>query len=113
MDLPLETDEYIRESIENSLGLPVSVKTLRLKLLASEDERRRLQDRIFLLQDLLSGADRRLEQYRVWPPTPAILIRFSLFFDLLQLDFSANFFGEVICIIVSRFFYILIRRKQT
>ncbi|MQL87940.1 hypothetical protein Taro_020490 [Colocasia esculenta] len=64
MDLPPETDEYIRESIENSLGLPVSVRTLQLKLLASEGERRRLQDKIFLLQDLLSGADRRLEHYR-------------------------------------------------
>uniref|UniRef100_A0A1D1XV10 Centrosomal protein n=1 Tax=Anthurium amnicola TaxID=1678845 RepID=A0A1D1XV10_9ARAE len=64
MVFPPETEEYIRESIENSLGLPVSAKTLRLKLLASEDERRRLRDKIFLLQGLLSEADSRLEQYR-------------------------------------------------
>ncbi|CAA7399566.1 unnamed protein product [Spirodela intermedia] len=64
MDLPLETDEYIKESIENSLGLLVSDKTLHLKLLVSEDERRRLQDKIFTLQDHLAEADRRLERHR-------------------------------------------------
>ncbi|XP_078440645.1 uncharacterized protein LOC144710689 [Wolffia australiana] len=64
MDIPLEIDDYIKESIENSLGLPVSEKTLQMKLLVSEDERRRLQDKIFTLQGLLADAERRLERMR-------------------------------------------------
>ncbi|KAJ0963886.1 hypothetical protein J5N97_029008 [Dioscorea zingiberensis] len=64
MDLPAETDEYIRESIEGSLGLAVPSRTLRLKLLASEDDRRRLQDQIFVLHDRLKDADKRLDLCR-------------------------------------------------
>ncbi|KAG0453181.1 hypothetical protein HPP92_025548 [Vanilla planifolia] len=60
MDIPQEADDYIRESIEVSLGLPVSENTLRLKLLASEDERHRLQDQIFVLQDQLKECHKRL-----------------------------------------------------
>jgi hypothetical protein len=39
MDLAQETEDYIHESIEHSLGLPISSKTLQMKLLASEDDR--------------------------------------------------------------------------
>ncbi|XP_020593656.1 myosin-10-like [Phalaenopsis equestris] len=61
MDMLQEVDDYIKESIECSLGLPVSEKTLRLKLLASEDERHRLQDQIFFLQDQLKESHKRLQ----------------------------------------------------
>ncbi|URD73951.1 hypothetical protein MUK42_09848 [Musa troglodytarum] len=64
MDLSPDTEEYIKESIESSLGLPVSVKSLSLKLLASEDARHRLQDQIFVLEERLTEADKRLEQCR-------------------------------------------------
>ncbi|KAH7692111.1 hemagglutinin stalk domain-containing protein [Dioscorea alata] len=64
MDLPTETDDFIRESIEDSLGIPISSRTLRLKLLASQDDRRRLQDQIFALHDRLKDADKRLELSR-------------------------------------------------
>ncbi|XP_008804259.2 kinesin-like protein KIF21A [Phoenix dactylifera] len=59
-----ETDEYIRESIENSLGLAISAKNLRLKLLASEDARHRLQDRIFVLEERLKDTEKRVEQHK-------------------------------------------------
>ncbi|XP_038974684.1 uncharacterized protein LOC120105965 [Phoenix dactylifera] len=59
-----ETDEYIRESIENSLGLPISDKNLRLKVLASKDAHRRLQDQIFVLEERLKEAEKRVEQYK-------------------------------------------------
>ncbi|KAL5983177.1 hypothetical protein ACLOJK_017260 [Asimina triloba] len=64
MDLPRDLDEYIRESIQNTVGLPVPAKTLELKLLASEQSRHRLQDQIFLLQDRLKEKDGRIEQCR-------------------------------------------------
>ncbi|KAK1326126.1 hypothetical protein QJS10_CPA01g00173 [Acorus calamus] len=62
MSLPPETDEYIRESIEHSLGLNVSTKTLQLKLLASEESRRRLQNELFQLHDRLREREERLER---------------------------------------------------
>lgn len=66
MDLPPETDEFIRESIESSLGLQISAKNMQMKLLASEDARHRLQDQIFVLEERLRESERRLEQFRVW-----------------------------------------------
>ncbi|XP_038979927.1 uncharacterized protein LOC120110056 [Phoenix dactylifera] len=59
-----ETDEYIRESIENLLGLPIADKNLRLKVLTSEDARRRLQDQIFVLEERLKEAEKCVEQYK-------------------------------------------------
>ncbi|XP_039135478.1 uncharacterized protein LOC120272669 [Dioscorea cayenensis subsp. rotundata] len=75
MDLSPETDEYIRESIEDSVGLPIPARTLRLKLIASEDERHRLQDHIFLLGDRLEDAERRLEECRVEASMNALELR--------------------------------------
>ncbi|KAG6481028.1 uncharacterized protein LOC122014549 [Zingiber officinale] len=64
MDLSPGTENYIKESIESSLGLPVSVKSLRLKLLASEDSRNRLQDQVFVLEERLQDSNKRMEQCR-------------------------------------------------
>ncbi|KAH0462445.1 hypothetical protein IEQ34_010020 [Dendrobium chrysotoxum] len=61
MDIPQETENYIRESIQDSLGLPVSEKTLRLKLLASQEERHLLQDQNFILQDQLKELHKRFQ----------------------------------------------------
>lgn len=59
--LPGGADSYVRDSIESSLGLPVSDRSLRLKLLASEDHRRRLQEHIFSLEEDLRAAARRID----------------------------------------------------
>ncbi|PKA59426.1 hypothetical protein AXF42_Ash019580 [Apostasia shenzhenica] len=64
MDIPVEVDDYIRESIQESVGLPVSEKMLRLKLLTSEDERHRLQDQVFFLDEQLKEANKRLQLCR-------------------------------------------------
>ncbi|CAN6252684.1 unnamed protein product [Urochloa humidicola] len=59
--LPGGAEEYVRDSIHSSLGLPVSDRSLRLKLLASEDQRHRLQDHVFSLEEDLRAANRRIE----------------------------------------------------
>ncbi|MQM19631.1 hypothetical protein Taro_052638 [Colocasia esculenta] len=65
MGLPSVADDYAGQSVDDSLGgVPVSTKTLQLELLVSEDERRRLQDQIFLLEDRLAEGARRIELYR-------------------------------------------------
>uniref|UniRef100_A0A0E0Q5M6 Uncharacterized protein n=1 Tax=Oryza rufipogon TaxID=4529 RepID=A0A0E0Q5M6_ORYRU len=48
-------DDERGESIHDSLGLPVSDHSLRLKLLASEYRRRILQDHVFALEEDLHG----------------------------------------------------------
>ncbi|KAL6591280.1 hypothetical protein ACP70R_049783 [Stipagrostis hirtigluma subsp. patula] len=59
--LPGGAEEYMRDSISCSLGLPVPDHSLRLKLLASEDQRRRLQDHVFALEEDLRAAHHRLQ----------------------------------------------------
>ncbi|CAN6238936.1 unnamed protein product [Urochloa humidicola] len=59
--LPGGAEEYVRDSIHSSLGLPVSDRSLRVKLLASEDHRHRLQDHVFSLEEDLRAANRRIE----------------------------------------------------
>lgn len=63
--LPGGADEYVRDSIHHSLGLPVPDRSLRLKLLASEDLRRRLQDHVFALEEELRAAARRIDQLKM------------------------------------------------
>ncbi|KAF8398808.1 hypothetical protein HHK36_014668 [Tetracentron sinense] len=64
MDLPQEVDDYIKESIESYLGLPVSEKTLDLKLQASEEARKRLQDQYFYIQSQFKEKDEIVERAR-------------------------------------------------
>ncbi|KAM3223205.1 hypothetical protein ACQJBY_056882 [Aegilops geniculata] len=59
--LPGGAEEYVRGSIEAALGLPVPDRSLRAKLAAYEDLRRRLQDRVFALEEELHAAARRID----------------------------------------------------
>ncbi|KAI3871019.1 hypothetical protein MKX03_010865 [Papaver bracteatum] len=62
MDIPQDLDDYIKESIDYTLGLPVSERTLETKLLASEDARKRLQDQYFVLYSRLKEKDELIER---------------------------------------------------
>ncbi|KAK9080827.1 hypothetical protein SSX86_000585 [Deinandra increscens subsp. villosa] len=64
MDLPQETDDYIRESIEYSLGLPVSTNTLELKLRFSEETQRQLREQYLDLKSKLKEKDEVIERVR-------------------------------------------------
>lgn len=70
--LPGGAEEYVRDSIHSSLGLPVSDRSLRLKLLASEEQRHRLQDHVFSLEEDLRAAHRRIKLLKVQPPADPI-----------------------------------------
>ncbi|XP_020524954.1 uncharacterized protein LOC18437766 isoform X1 [Amborella trichopoda] len=61
MELSPEIDNYIKETIAYSLGLPVSSETLAIKLQGSETARKRLQSVVFSLQDLLREKDDKIE----------------------------------------------------
>ncbi|KAJ0571858.1 hypothetical protein HanRHA438_Chr05g0246641 [Helianthus annuus] len=64
MDLPQETDDFIRESIDYSLGLPVSTTTLELKLRSSEETERQLRDQYLYLKSKLNEKDDVIERVR-------------------------------------------------
>ncbi|KMZ72126.1 hypothetical protein ZOSMA_16G00930 [Zostera marina] len=64
MDIPPETDRYIKEMIEHSFDLPVSASTLSLKLLASKDARLRLRNKKNLLEKRLMENATHLDQYK-------------------------------------------------
>ncbi|CAI9291684.1 unnamed protein product [Lactuca saligna] len=75
MDLPQETDDYIRESIEYSLGLPVSTHTLELKLRFSEETQRQLRDQYLYLKSKLKEKDETIERVRVESSLNALAVK--------------------------------------
>nr|KYP72620.1 hypothetical protein KK1_005216 [Cajanus cajan] len=64
MDLPPEIDEYIRETIDHSLGLPVSSQTLHAKLHASQESQRQLRQQHLFLLSKLKEKDQLIERAR-------------------------------------------------
>ncbi|KAI3806728.1 hypothetical protein L1987_22642 [Smallanthus sonchifolius] len=64
MDLPQEIDDYLRESLEFSLGLPVSTRTLELKIRSSEETQRHIRDQCFFLKSKLAEKDKIIECIR-------------------------------------------------
>ncbi|KAK1406730.1 hypothetical protein QVD17_38338 [Tagetes erecta] len=64
MDLPQETDDFIRQSIDYSLGLPVSTSTLELKLRFSEETQRQLRQQYISLKSKLNEKDEIIDRVR-------------------------------------------------
>ncbi|KAI4307435.1 hypothetical protein L6164_030625 [Bauhinia variegata] len=62
MDLPRDLDDYIKQSIDDSLGLPVSSRILASKLRASEESQRRLREQHLLLLSRLKEKDELIER---------------------------------------------------
>jgi hypothetical protein len=79
LPLPGGAEEYVRDSIHASLGLPVSDRSLRLKLLASEDHRHRLQDHVFSLEEDLRAAQRRIDLLKVHKSQRTLSLSLSRF----------------------------------
>jgi hypothetical protein len=90
MDIPSEIDDYVKESIDHSLGLPVSTHTLELKLRASEDAQRRLHNRCLHLQAKLQEKENLLERVRV-RTLQLFKGRVCVFFICSFKDFSFSF----------------------
>lgn len=64
MELPREVEDYIKESIEDAIGLSVSKHTLELKLRATEADFRILRDQNLYLQLKLNEKDDAIERAR-------------------------------------------------
>ncbi|CAA2967567.1 Hypothetical predicted protein [Olea europaea subsp. europaea] len=75
MELPQESDDYIKESIDDALGLPVSADTLQLKLLASEDARLRLRNQYLCLHSKLKEKDNVIDSARAEASMNAVALK--------------------------------------
>lgn len=64
MGLPEEIDDYIKETIDYTLGLPISARTLELKLQAYEKSQKQLRDQYFLLRSKLKEKDEIIQRAR-------------------------------------------------
>ncbi|CAI9116229.1 OLC1v1017325C1 [Oldenlandia corymbosa var. corymbosa] len=64
MDLSQETEDFLRESVEYTLGLPVSTRTLQLKVRASEEAQQHLKNQYHSLQSKLKEKEDLIELAR-------------------------------------------------
>lgn len=110
MDLPQEIDDYIKDSIDHSLGLPLPTKTLELKLSVSQEAQRRLRNRCLSLQYKLREKDELIDRIRVrtfqfYAFYVCMYVCF-LFLDL-KIFFFLNAFGDVIgWILIGMYVYV-------
>lgn len=65
MNLSPEVDDYIKDAIDHSLGLPISIESLQKKLLAAEEAQRRLRDQYLALLSRSKEKDQVLDRVRV------------------------------------------------
>ncbi|XP_054799396.1 uncharacterized protein LOC129303870 isoform X2 [Prosopis cineraria] len=64
MDLPRDIDLYLKESIDESLGLPVSLHALESKLRASEESQRLLRQQRLSLLSKLKEKDQMIDRVK-------------------------------------------------
>ncbi|KAJ0233222.1 hypothetical protein HA466_0284400 [Hirschfeldia incana] len=64
MNLSQEVDDYIKDTIDHSLGLPISIESLQRKLLAAEESHLRLRDQYLALLSRLKEKDQVLDRVR-------------------------------------------------
>ncbi|XVF39581.1 hypothetical protein PTKIN_Ptkin01aG0045300 [Pterospermum kingtungense] len=75
MDIPQETDDYIQETIEDSLGLQISTQSLQLKLRSTEEAQRRLRRQCLLLLSKLKEKDRIIERSKAEANMNAVALK--------------------------------------
>ncbi|KAI3460057.1 hypothetical protein Pfo_016720 [Paulownia fortunei] len=75
MELPQETEDYIRESIDHSVGLPVSTETLLHKLRAVEASHVHLRHQYLSLHSKLKEKDEIIERSRAEASMNAVALK--------------------------------------
>ncbi|CAH2070818.1 unnamed protein product [Thlaspi arvense] len=64
MNLSQEVDDYIKDTIDHSLGLPISMEALEKKLYTAEESQRRLRDKYLALVSRLKEKDHVIDRVR-------------------------------------------------
>ncbi|CAG7868918.1 unnamed protein product [Brassica rapa] len=64
MDLPRDVDDYIKDTIDHSLGIPISIDALQKKLSAAQESQRRLREQYSSLVSRLKEKEQVIELAR-------------------------------------------------
>ncbi|XP_013584381.1 PREDICTED: golgin subfamily A member 6-like protein 22 [Brassica oleracea var. oleracea] len=64
MDLPRDVDDYIKDTIDHSLGIPISIDALQNKLSAAQESQRRLREQYMSLVSRLKEKEQMIELAR-------------------------------------------------
>lgn len=64
-NLSQEVEEYIKDTIDHSLGLPISMEALQKKLYTAEESQRRLREQYLALVSRLKEKDHVIDRVRV------------------------------------------------
>ncbi|GMI82814.1 hypothetical protein like AT4G09060 [Hibiscus trionum] len=75
MDIPQEIDNYIKGTIDDSLGLQISTESLQLKLRTSEETQRRLRDQYMSLLSKLKEKDQIIQQSKAEANMNAVAVK--------------------------------------
>ncbi|XP_022766405.1 myocardial zonula adherens protein-like [Durio zibethinus] len=75
MDIPQEIDDYIKETIEDSLGLQISTQSLQLKLRSAEEAQRRLRHQCLFLLSKLKEKDQIIERSKAEANMNAVALK--------------------------------------
>lgn len=65
MNLSQEVDDYIKDTIDHSLGLPISMEALQKKLYTAEETQRQLREKYLTLVSRLKEKDHVIDRVRV------------------------------------------------
>lgn len=61
MDLPRDVDDYIKDTIDHSLGIPISIDALQNKLSAAQESQRRLREQYMSLVSRLKEKEQMID----------------------------------------------------
>ncbi|KAA3453898.1 spindle pole body protein pcp1-like [Gossypium australe] len=75
MGIPQEIDDYMKRTIDDSLGLPISTESLQLKLRSSEETQRRLREQYLLLLSKLKEKNQIIERSKAEANMNAVALK--------------------------------------
>ncbi|RZC15913.1 hypothetical protein D0Y65_009280, partial [Glycine soja] len=64
MDLPRDVDDYFKQTLDDTLGIPVSSRTLESKLQASQESQWRLREHLLSLFPQLKRKDQLIDRFK-------------------------------------------------
>ena len=91
MNLPRDVDDYFKQTLDDTLGIPVSSRTLESKLRASQESQWRLREHLLSLFPQLKRKDQLIDRFKVSRLFKIFLSQFL--FLILEVDVEIFGYG--------------------
>ena len=91
MNLPRDVDDYFKQTLDDTLGIPVSSRTLESKLQASQESQWRLREHLLSLFPQLKRKDQLIDRFKVSRLFKIFLSQFL--FLILEVDVEIFGYG--------------------